>query len=410
MAESPESSSTAGRAVRWTSALSNHKDMDPALDELLDALIPTLDPENIHLLLVFATTRHERALEDAAGRLKRAFPHACLLGCAARGIFGAGREIEEDFGIAAAAAQFKAAVTISPFHFDGTKDLPHSRAAWLDTLKMPSDATPHFILLADPFFGETQRLLNNLDQNFPQSTKMGGLASGGAFPGSSALLSCNDIHYFGITGIAMHGEFILDSIVAQGCRPIGHPMFVTKTRGNVILELDAGPPVKVLHELHESLSPRDKTLFSSSPLIGIRVERHPLTGFDSPPRSGDFLIRHIGSIDAGTGALELGAVPHKWSVVQFHIRDVQSAMDELDSQLARYKAKHLHDPPPSGALVCSCLGRGQAFFGQAHYESNALKRCLGDIPMIGFFGNGEIGAVGGSTFLHSYTSALALFH
>jgi len=34
---------------------------------------------------------------------------------------------------------------------------------------------------------------------------------------------------------------------------------------------------------------------------------------------------------------------------------------------------------------------------------------LGEIPMGGFFCNGELGPVAGQTFLHGYTSAIAFF-
>ena len=38
-----------------------------------------------------------------------------------------------------------------------------------------------------------------------------------------------------------------------------------------------------------------------------------------------------------------------------------------------------------------------------------FRRIVGPAPVGGFFGNGEIGPVGGTTFLHGYTSAFALF-
>jgi small ligand-binding sensory domain FIST len=34
---------------------------------------------------------------------------------------------------------------------------------------------------------------------------------------------------------------------------------------------------------------------------------------------------------------------------------------------------------------------------------------IGDIPLAGFFCNGEIGQVSGSTYLHGYTSSFGIF-
>jgi small ligand-binding sensory domain FIST len=57
----------------------------------------------------------------------------------------------------------------------------------------------------------------------------------------------------------------------------------------------------------------------------------------------------------------------------------------------------------------SCLGRGQYLYGQANHDSNCFREYLGDIPLGGFFCNGEIGPVGGTTFLHGYTSSFGIF-
>jgi small ligand-binding sensory domain FIST len=38
-----------------------------------------------------------------------------------------------------------------------------------------------------------------------------------------------------------------------------------------------------------------------------------------------------------------------------------------------------------------------------------FRERLGPVPLGGFFCNGEIGPVGGRTFLHGYTSAFAVF-
>ena len=38
-----------------------------------------------------------------------------------------------------------------------------------------------------------------------------------------------------------------------------------------------------------------------------------------------------------------------------------------------------------------------------------FREKLGDMPLTGFFCNGEIGQVGGSTYLHGYTSSFGIF-
>jgi small ligand-binding sensory domain FIST len=55
------------------------------------------------------------------------------------------------------------------------------------------------------------------------------------------------------------------------------------------------------------------------------------------------------------------------------------------------------------------VGRGAALFGAVDHDTSLFEEQLGPAPLGGFFCNGEIGPVGGATFLHGYTSAFAMF-
>ncbi len=62
----------------------------------------------------------------------------------------------------------------------------------------------------------------------------------------------------------------------------------------------------------------------------------------------------------------------------------------------------------SGALMFSCMGRGEGLYGSPNFDSHLFQRYLNNVPLAGFFCNGEIGPVGGSTFLHGYTSVFGI--
>ena len=63
---------------------------------------------------------------------------------------------------------------------------------------------------------------------------------------------------------------------------------------------------------------------------------------------------------------------------------------------------------PRGALLFSCLGRGRGLYGTPDHDSKGFERHLGALPLAGFFGNGEIGPVGGRTYTHGYTSVFGV--
>ncbi len=231
----------------------------------------------------------------------------------------------------------------------------------------------------------------------PDSRKIGGLSSGGQMQGSSSLFLESRVRRSGAVGVALSGNISIDTIVAQGCRPIGSPLIITQCQGNLLIELDGRPPLLVLRELYESLPESDQSLLRSSLFIGLEMKSDEVEF-----RPGDFLVRNIIGLDPDTGSIAIGALPKQW---QFLLRDSQTATADLTRLLSRYR----DSARPDGALLFSCLGRGINLFGRADHDTGLFREKLGPIPLGGFFCNGEIGPVGGSTFLHGYTSAFALF-
>ena len=67
------------------------------------------------------------------------------------------------------------------------------------------------------------------------------------------------------------------------------------------------------------------------------------------------------------------------------------------------------DKPVASLLFC-CNGRGKGLFGAPDHDAKLIADKLGPLPSAGFFCNGEIGPVGGTNFLHSYTASLALIY
>lgn len=278
--------------------------------------------------------------------------------------------------------------------------------------------------MADGFSSRISELLQGLDFAYPGAVKVGGLASGGRGPRGNALFLLDartptprrELYREGTVGLALSGNVVLDAVVAQGCRPIGDPLRVTEAEGNVILSLEGRPPLAVLQDLAERLSPSDQRLARQALFIGLLMDE-----FKSEPTSGDFLIRVILGIDPRVGAIAIGDRVRPGQTVQFHLRDAQTSAEDLRWALSRYCAeRNLQQsypaerssqpkPDPCGALMFSCLGRGKGLYGTPNFDSQRFRELLGELPLGGFFCNGEIGPVGGSTFLHGYTSCFGIF-
>jgi small ligand-binding sensory domain FIST len=258
-------------------------------------------------------------------------------------------------------------------------------------------------MLADPYSFPVQDLLMGMDFAFPRAAKIGGLASGASRQGGNALFLDGEVWRTGAIGLALDGNITVDTVVAQGCRPIGNPMRISKSDRNMLVELDGQPPMEVLRNMFETLPERDRGLLQNSLFLGVVMDEL----IDSPVQ-GDFLIRNVVGMDQATGGLAIGEMLKEGQLVQFHLRDAETSTDDLQAVLTRYADEHRENDIP-GALLFSCLGRGQYLYGKPNHDTDLFRDKLGDVPLGGFFCNGEIGPVSGTTFLHGYTSSFGLF-
>ncbi|MBX9689716.1 MAG: FIST C-terminal domain-containing protein, partial [Candidatus Obscuribacterales bacterium] len=241
-----------------------------------------------------------------------------------------------------------------------------------------------------------------LDYAYPKAVKIGGLASGAHQAGKNALFLDDKVYPSGVVGLALSGNIQVDSIVAQGCRPVGPTFRVSKCKNNILLELDGKPAVQALYDVLEKMSPKDQELAKYSLFLGVVMDE-----FKESFRPGDFLIRNILGLEPNSGALLVGELLRNERTVQFHLRDAETSSDDLRAMLKQYKDHS--EGAPMGALLFSCLGRGEHLYGIPNHDSDCFKDYLGPIPLGGFFCNGEIGPVGGTTFLHGYTSSFGIF-
>ena len=390
--------------MKWSSASSDNSSLEEALDRCVASVREGLESETVDLAVVFASPHHREAYERIPGMVAKRLGAKYLIGCSAGGVIGGGHEIEQRAGFSLTAASLPG-VSVTPFHVDNESlpDLDASPSAWESLVGTTPDEYPQFLLITDPFTIRSDNLLLGLDYAFRRSVKVGGMASGGQQPGANALMLDGEVHRSGAVGLAFHGDVVIDTIVAQGCRPIGKPMNVTRCNSNVLLELDGAPAMEVLRELYEVLSDRDKELARHSLFLGVVMDE-----FQEYPQLGDFLIRNIAGMDPRSGALAIGERLREGQIVQFHLRDAQTSAEDLTALVNQYRDRY-RETGVEGALLFSCLGRGVYLYGQPDHDTGIFRDAMGEIPVGGFFCNGEIGPVQGTTYLHGYTSSFGLF-
>jgi len=385
--------------MRWASALSERVELSEALREVGDGVVEALGGEP-DLVIAFASDHYRQVEARLPEALQRVLSPRVVIGSAASGVIGHGREVERREALSVLAARLPG-VGLHPFHFELA---PDSRADWDTLLGLSGRVAQGMLLLSDPFSIDIEAVLGSLDRVYPETAKSGALVSGAREPGRSTLFLDGQAVHEGVVGLAFSGELEMRTLVAHGCRPIGEPMIVTDCQDMVIRMLNVGRPVDALREVMARLAPQDQELARHSLYLGIAagsvVHQREAPGY---------LIRDIAGVDPVGGALAVYGGCKPYDVIQFHVRDSRTCSQDLN---ARLRAFHRDDPAAArqrGALLFSCSSRGEGFYGEPNHESDLFCRRAGHVPLSGFFGNGELGPVGGVSYLHANSSAFALF-
>ena len=390
--------------MKWATALSERHSLQEAIVECTSKVREEMDTAGVDLVAAFVSAHHADERDRVPWMVREHLQGGLLVGCSSGGVIGEGREVENRPGLSMAAASLPG-VELQPFHVEDAA-LPDGDAGpekWEELVDVAAVDNPVFLILADPFSIRSDHLLMGLDYTFPNSVKIGGLASGGGQPGSNALYLLDEVYDSGVVGVAMHGDIAVDPVVAQGCRPIGPLMHVTSCDGNILKGINGRTPFEVLKDVFQQLSEHDRQLAQHSLFLGVVMDE-----LRDDPAIGDFLIRNIIGADPRSGTLAVGEMLKEGQTVQFHLRDADTSGQDLDAMLTRYAASR-PARQEGGAMLFSCLGRGSYLYGRPDHDTDMFQEKVGRMPLTGFFCNGEIGPVGGSTFLHGYTSSFGIF-
>lgn len=386
-------------ALRVASALSTRSNScQAAVEAAQQALAPLSDTPD--LALAFVSSHHVARFDEVVDAIESATGARNLLAATGESIAGH-REIEAEPALAVWLARLPD-VAISTMYLDfQTTPEGASFVGW--PLDLP-DAWPRpstLLLLADPFSFPADALLARLNDDQPGLVVLGGMASGGSAPEDNRLALGNRSYRRGAVAALLHGAVQIQPVVSQGCRPIGRPLVVTSAQQNVIRELGGRPALEQLSEIYASLEADDQALVQQGLHLGRVVNE-----YQDHFAAGDFLVRNCLGVDRQSGAIAVGDFFRVGQTVQFHVRDAATADHDLRTLLA---AARDAAGPAAGALLFTCNGRGTRMFGQPHHDVSVVAEVLGEVPLAGFFAQGEIGPVGGKNFVHGFTASLALF-
>ncbi len=372
-------------------------------DEVLDAVIDQLDATRPDLAFIYASPRfaeHFPALAQAAWEQTGA---SLMAGASTTTAIANGIEAENQSAIAMVAMSLPGAILRPARLTQSLLDDHVSPAAMRERLGIGLEDVNGWILLADGFRLDADRLVEQLSSSYPGAPVVGGLATpAAAYQHRSWVFLNGSVYADGGAGIAIGGDYDLVPIMAHGCEPIGETWTITGAKGEWIETISNRPALSLLGETLEMLPSDVQEEAESNLVAGFAANEYQ----DRFAR-GDFLIRSIKAVDWERGAIAVAARPRVGQTIQFHIRDAATA--SLDLTLALSEARNqIEQRAPVAALIHASNSRGTALFGVPDHDATELARRFPGLPHGGMVSAGEFGPGGKRSQHFGLTASIGL--
>jgi small ligand-binding sensory domain FIST len=430
---------TAPPTLRFAHALTGASDVVRAAEEAADQALEGLAGATADLALVFLSPHYIEHAAMLARTLRERLRVETLLGISTSTPIAGASEAEHGPALSLLCASLPG-VAIHAFTHDDLEPPEREEDAgksWVGPIGITPDhrATMLFvdptsvpIMKLLPAFNAAVRLgagaVDGGGGGNPLTAShslFGGIASAGSKPGSNVLLLNDRVLRHGLAGLSLSGNLHVDCVVSQGCRPVGPTFLVTRSRNNIIFELGGKPALEAIQAVVGELPDSDREQVREGLMLGVVIDEYkPRFG------RGDYLIRNIVGVDTTHKCIAVADFPRVGQTVRLHLRDARTAHEDLALLM---DAQRLYDPP-LGALLITCNSRGERLFKSRSHDAGIVQRAFlpgepgeqaakaGEsldpsrpppVPLAGFHAAGEIGPIGGTTFLHGQTACVAVF-
>jgi small ligand-binding sensory domain FIST len=187
---------------------------------------------------------------------------------------------------------------------------------------------------------------------------------------------------------------------SHGLKIISSPRKITAAQGNDLLTVANVPALNTLTSAWQKHA-KTTDMPPYHQLMAVYASKA------SALERGEYNLASIIIENANEVSLTLTKSLQVGDWLSWAIRDVDAAQvdivktaGELNQQLGT---------EPEFALLFSCLGRGPYFYNGQDQDLALLKTLFPKLPIIGFYGNGEIAPINGTNELLQYSAVLGLF-
>ncbi len=352
-----------------------------------NAAVKNLSPGGAEANLGFVYVTHELGndLGNVLDLLKSETGIESWVGAAGFGICASGREYFDEPAVAILAGSF-------PEGSFGIFDTERGETdpAGVSSARLNDVDGPHFgVVHGDPGGADILRVLPHFAEA-TESFLVGGLSS----PEAAQSQVADTVTGGGLSGVLFSDAVPVATGLSQGCQPIGPVREITECHSNTAVKIDGEPALDALRRDVESDASQDLRQIGGTIFVAFPVE-----GSDR----ADYVVRNLVGIDEKNALVGIGAPLERGQKMMFCRRDADTARSDLQRMLSELHGRA--GDSLRGGIYCSCVARGPHLFGPGAVEPSMIAEEFGDLPLIGFYGSGEIS----HDRLYTQTGVLALF-
>jgi hypothetical protein len=207
----------------------------------------------------------------------------------------------------------------------------------------------------------------------------------------------------GVSYALLSGKAQASWAISHGLNPIGGERVVTRSKGNVIYEIDGKPAVEVLKEYlpeHALADDRDWMRYAISLALIFKAPSYM--------KDEEYVVRGVPAVRMADGSIIVQSEVQEGTSLWFSSRDKEKMTTGLDRMAAQIK-EQLGDAQPKLVFQFECLTRGKTMLREQERLQilKQLRQSVGpEAPWAGFYTIGEIGPVEEHNNHHLFTSVV----
>ncbi|MBS1873756.1 MAG: FIST C-terminal domain-containing protein [Acidobacteria bacterium] len=350
--------------------------------------------EQAQIVLLFGAANRMRA-SRAFELCKQHYPKAHVLGCSTAGQIQ-GTDVTLDTVALTAIAFEHTPVKVARVRMNGPEDSFEAGRTLVQSL--PAEGLRHVLVLSEVIQVDANQVVAGINAALPPGvTVSGGFSADGDRQQLSHIWCDGDPEQSSVAAIGLYGNRVRVGSAATGLwGQFGPLRTITKSRGNVLYELDGRSALAIYKEYLGELA-------SALPAAGLLFPLAVSVG-----DTGRSVLRGLLNVDESTQSMRFAGSMPEGSEARMMMGTIERLVDDTLTAAGESMAP-LGGVTPQLAILVSCNGRRHVLKQRVEEEVEAVKEVVGDGAVLtGFYSCGEIAPIGPGERAELHNETLAI--